>query len=115
MPSFRPASIRVHPLVDAAYAKLEAAAATGKRTEAAVWKAVRTSIARIQKDAQWGEVIPAASIPAILRRRYGLTNLYCIDLAGFRRGFCTTEGRVVVMLDIVDHATYDRWFANRGK
>lgn len=107
MPSFRPTSIRVHPDVDASYVELESAAKAGKRPEAAVWKAVRTSISRIERDAQWGEVIPAASIPPGLRRKYRVTNLYCIDLAGFRRGFYTFEGRVVIMLDIVDHATYD--------
>lgn len=42
-------------------------------------------------------------------------NLYCVDLAGFRRGFYTIIARDVFFLDIVDHEQYDKWFPNKGK
>lgn len=115
MPGFRPESVRVHTDVDGAYAALESAAAAGTKPEASIWKAFRNALRRVRQDGQWGEVIPTSRIPAHFRRRYGVANLYCVDLAGFRRAFYTIEGRSVVFLDLVTHAQYDKWFPNKGK
>lgn len=116
MPGFRPTSIRVHPAVEGTYAGLERAARWGKKPESAIWKSFTTALSRIRADAQWGEIIPHAHIPQAFRRRYiALANLYCVDLAGFRRCFYTIEGRVVVFLDLVDHAQYDKWFGKKSK
>lgn len=115
MPGFRPASITVHPDLEAKFAGFEEAARHGRKPEAAVWKALQTAIARIRKDAQWGEVIPTSQIPAYFTRHYQAANLYCIDLAGFRRALYTIDQRDVLLLEIVDHRQYDRWFPNRGK
>lgn len=49
-------------------------------------------------------------LPAYFTDRYGAQNLYCIDLAFFHRAFYTIEERAVILLDIVDHAKYDKWF-----
>jgi hypothetical protein len=64
-------------------------------------------------DAQRGEVVRQGFIPAYFRERYGVTNLYCMDLAAFHRCFYTIANRSVILLDIVDHPTYDRWFPGR--
>lgn len=69
----------------------------------------------MRQDGQWGEVIPADAIPTHFRRKYRVINLYCVDLAGFRRSFYTINGRDVIFLDMVSHAQYDRWFPDRGK
>lgn len=80
-----------------------------------MWRSLRRALQRIKVNAQWGEVIPRSSIPRHFVRAYGARNLYCIDLAGFRRCFYTIERRTVVLLDLVSHEQYDRWFPNRGK
>ena len=63
---------------------------------------------RIKSDGQWDEVIPRSSIPGYFRSKYGVTNLYCVDLPDVHRVFYTIRGRDVVMLDLVDHRQYDR-------
>jgi hypothetical protein len=64
-------------------------------------------------DGQWGDIIRQDFIPAYFRERYGVSNLYCVDLAAFHRGFYTTTNRTVILLDIVDHPGYDRWFPGK--
>jgi len=112
---FRPGRCAIHPDVEEMYGALERAANAGRKPEAAVWKGFRAALSRIKADGQWGEVIPTSAIPAHFRRKYGATNLYCVDLASFRRCFYTIVNRDVVFLDIVDHATYDRWFGTNRR
>lgn len=112
---FKPRSIVVHEPFVARYAALEGAAAEGRRPEASIWKGLQTAISRLRLDATWGDVIPNARIPPRFTRGYGALNLYCIDLAAFHRGFYTIVGRAVVLLDIVDHTQYDKWFPNKGR
>lgn len=70
-------------------------------------------------DCLHGEVVPGAKIPASLRQRYSVGNLYVEDLPSFWRLLYTVaneEGqRYVVILEIVGHADYDRWFPGRGR
>lgn len=115
MAAFKPRSVRLHPDVEAAYDALGRAAAAGRTPEASVWKSLQVAIARVKREGLWGEVIPLGKAPAVLRRKYGIANLYCVDLAHFHRAFHTIEGREVIFLDLVDHATYDKWFGIRRK
>ncbi len=114
MPGFRPSSVSVHPDVQSDYDALEAAAGAGRKPQSSIWNAFQTAVLRIKADAQWGEVIPRSSIPARFTRKYGVVNLYCVDL-GFHRCFYTIERRDVVFLDVVDHTRYDKWFSARRK
>ena len=92
---------------------MESASKRGRKHEAALWKSLETSLTRIRRDAQWGEVIPR--IPAYFVQRYGAPNLYCVDLAFFHRLFYTIFQRDVVLLDLVDHVQYDRWFGRKHR
>jgi hypothetical protein len=76
-------------------------------------KSLQTAIARIRVDGQWGEIVRQEMIPAYFRERYGVANLYCVDIAAYHRGFYTIANRAIVPLDIVDHPAYDRWFPGR--
>lgn len=107
---FRPVALRIHPDIEESYAGLEREARARRPPAAAIWKSLQTCLRRIRVDGQWGEVVPPRQIPAYFRERYGATNLYCIDLASFHRGFSTLYFREVILLDIVDHGTYDKWF-----
>ena len=81
----------------------------------AIWKSLQVCIARLRIDGQWGEVIRQEAIPKYFREKYGISNLYCIDLAAFHRGFYTIANRAIVLLDIVDHPTYNGWFPGRHR
>jgi hypothetical protein len=110
---FRPDEIIVHDEVVPAYDSWEGLALRGRQPAQAVWKSLQATIVRLRSNAQWGEVIPQPSIPAYFRDRYGLSNLYCVNLAAFHRCFYTIANRAVVLLDIVDHPSYDKWFPGR--
>jgi hypothetical protein len=87
--------------------------ASGRQPAQAVWKSLQSEMVRLRLNAQWGEVVRRHSIPHYFREKYGLSNLYCVDLAAFHRCFCTIVNQAVIPLDIVDHPTYDKWFPGR--
>lgn len=64
-----------------------------------------------------GEVVKQDSIPPSLRERYGLANLYVEDLPAFWRLLYTSVkkrgDRYVVVLRIVPHRIYSKWFRGR--
>jgi hypothetical protein len=64
-----------------------------------------------------GEVVPRRAIPAVLRSRYGLENLYVEDLPNFWRLLYTIvkhdARRLVIVVEIVNHRQYNRWFPGR--
>ena len=97
------------------YDRLAAHAADGKKPHSAIWKSLQAAFIRAKSSAQFADPIPRSKIPDYFRAKYRLENLYCVDLADFRRGFYTIEGRRVIFLDVVDHARYDEWFPNKGK
>lgn len=113
MPAFRPDRIIIHPDVHSVYDQIEASAARGRKFETALWKSFLRAKDRVRSDGQWGEVI--RRIPLDFVRRYGVTNLYCVDLAFFHRAFYTIFGRDVIFLDLVDHDRYSKWFPGRRR
>lgn len=113
-PSFAARSVAIHPRVQAQYDAFERDARLGRPPGAAIWKGLQAAFARAARAAQFADVIPVPRIPRHFAS-YGVSNLYCVDLAGFHRGFYTIQDRRVVFLDVVDHATYDKWFPNKGK
>ena len=66
-----------------------------------------------------GEVVRKGSIPRPLAELHQVENLYVEDLPGFWRLLYSIVGnareRFVVIVEIVDHGTYDRWFPGRGR
>lgn len=103
----------IYPDVQESYAEIETKGRSGRKEQAALWRSFQTAVLRVKADGQWGEVVP--TIPAYFADRYGVRNLYCVDLAFFHRAFYTIEGRDVIFLDLVDHPTYDKWFSGRNR
>jgi hypothetical protein len=70
-------------------------------------------------DCLHGEVVRKGAIPPSLRAKHGLENLHVEDLPDcwcllytiVRRG----GRRVVVVIEIVDHRQYGRWFPGRHR
>jgi hypothetical protein len=110
---FKPEEIRVHQDVLSAYESWESLANQGRQPAQAVWNSLQAAMTRVRNDAQWGDIIRQDAIPSYFRERYGVSNLYCLDLSAFHRGFYTIANRSIVLLDIVDHPTYDKWFPGR--
>lgn len=107
---FEPNKVVVHPELEDQYDAWGSAAGKGEQPAQAIWNSFKTALWRIKNDGQWGEVIPKSDIPAYFQERYGVENLYCVDLASFHRCFYTIVHRDIVVLDLVDHDTYDQWF-----
>ena len=110
---FGPDELIVHEDAELSYEAWEVLAARGRQPAQAVWNSILTAVARIRTNAQWGEVIRRSHIPRYFREKYGVSNLYCVDLAAFHRVFYTIANRNVIFLDLVDHPTYDKWFPGR--
>lgn len=113
---FRVEDVLLH---DDAFADLE-------RLDAAKDKTAATNRAKVPglrevllKDALHGEVVPRKKIPRPLQERYDLDKLYVEDLADFWRLLYTLQKEAgqafVIILRIVDHKQYDKWFPNKGK
>jgi hypothetical protein len=68
-------------------------------------------------DCLHGEVVRKDAIPKSLREEYGLTNLYVEDLPDFWRMLYTVVKqngvRTIVVVEVVNHKTYSRWFPGR--
>jgi hypothetical protein len=105
---FRPSSVVADPALQPALDELERRSRARKQPDQPIWKSFELAISRIKGDGQWGEVIPPASIPRSLAEKFGLRNLYCVDLAAFHRLFYTVRDRDVIVVAIVDHHEYDR-------
>jgi hypothetical protein len=68
---------------------------------------------RVRLYGRWGDIVRPESIPLYFRERYGVSNLYCVALAAFHRGFSTISNRTVILFDIVDPPGYDWWFPRK--
>lgn len=70
-------------------------------------------------DCLHGEVVKLSNFPKALMDRYPLGNLYVEDLPNFWRLLYTVsnrnQNRFVVVVEIVSHQQYDKWFPNRGR
>lgn len=86
---------------------------------AAIAKRARSYRAILLADCQHGEVVRKSRIPRYFRETDEIENLYVEDLPKFWRmlySIVKSGGkRIVVILEIVDHETYDRWFLFRGR
>jgi hypothetical protein len=70
-------------------------------------------------DCLHGEVVRKAAIPRALRERHGVENLYVEDLPNFWRLLYTvvkqSGQRTIVVVEIVGHREYSRWFPGRRR
>lgn len=85
----------------------------------AIARRVRALKAVLLEDCLHGEVVRKAAIPRSLRAEHGLENLNVEDLPNFWRLLYTVVRRagrrVIVVLEIVSHKEYSRWFPGRNR
>lgn len=99
---------------DAAKKAIETLIASKDKPSASILRAVRAIETRLKVDCLCGEVVKKSQIPAALKTKYGIENLYMGDLPSFWRLLYTIarDGitRYVIILEIVDHDDYNKWF-----
>ena len=106
-------------LSSAAVRALEALEETSNPTSASIIWRVRALKPILLANCLDGEVVKKNHIPKALRDRYGLENLYVENLPSFWRLLYTIVrdrgNRYIVIIDIVEHHAYDRWFPGSGR
>jgi hypothetical protein len=106
-------------LAPAAAAAINILETSSDKRSRSVARRVRDLRGVLLSDCLHGEVVGRASIPRALKDSYEVENLYVEDPPSFWRMLYTIvhDGsvRYIVVLDIVDHRQYDRWFPNRGR
>jgi hypothetical protein len=105
-------------LSTAAAEALSALEAKADPTSGSIVRRVRALRPILLSDCLHGEVVKRSQIPRVLKDRHGVENLFVEDLQTFWRLLYTIVrdrgNRYVVIVEIVDHRVYDRWFRSRG-
>jgi hypothetical protein len=113
---FRAEAIRLSRRAAASLDQLEASPASSARSVARRVQALKPLLLA---DCLHGEVVRKSSIPSPLRDRYEIENLYVEDLPSFWRLLYSVvkidAARFILVLEIVDHRTYSRWFPGRRR
>ena len=107
------------PLSDRAATALDELEASSDTESRSIAKRAHRLKPLLLADCLHGEVVRKSAIPLVLRARHGLENLYVEDLPGFWRLLYTVvrrEGRpIILVVEIVDHRDYDKWFPRRRR
>lgn len=91
------------------------------KTESMILKAVQKKIELIKENVHYGHPIAKKLIPDEYKVKYGVTNLFRVELPNFWRMLYTlTDGEsnieiIAFILDVIDHKDYDKKFGYRKK
>ena len=95
-------------------------AATSK-TEERILKGIKKKVELIKNNPHYGEPISKKKIPNDYVQKYGVSNLFWVELPLFWRMIYTlTNGETTIeiiafVLDIIDHPTYNKKFGYKKK
>jgi hypothetical protein len=88
-------------------------------SSASIVRRIRALRPILLADCLHGEVVKGDRIPKVLKDRHGLENLFVEDLPSFWRLLYTIvrdrAERYIVIVEIVDHRTYDGCFRRRNR
>lgn len=91
------------------------------KTERMILKSLEKKKDLIKANPHYGDPIAKNLIPQEYVTRYGVTNLFRVELPSYWRMLYTLTNDeleikiIAFVLDIIDHKTYDRKFGYRGK
>lgn len=108
-------SVRLTPEADQAYEYLISKASDSKQEET-ILDAFHQKIELIKNDVHYGNPVSKRLIPSEYKTKYGVKNLFRVELPGFWRMLYTlTAGNsgveiLVIVIDIIDHKKYDKVF-----
>lgn len=95
--------------------------APASKIDRTILNAINKKIELIKANFHYGDPISKNLIPEEYRVKYGVTNLFRVELPNFwRMLYALTEGDteieiVAFVLDVIDHKTYDKKFGYRKK
>ena len=107
------------PEAEEAYKQLNGLAANSK-LERSILNAIKKKVELIKMNPHYGNPMAKKLIPREYVLKYGVTNLFRVELSGFWRMLYTLtndETEVVIVafvLDIIDHKEYDRKFGYKS-
>ena len=90
--------------------------AVNSKNERTLLKSIKQKIEFIKENPQYGNPLSKKLIPEEYKIRYGITNLFRVELPNFWRMLYTLiegESKIEVIsfiLDIIDHPNYDKKF-----
>ena len=111
----KPVKVILSPEAEEAYKQLNAVAADSK-IERSILNAIDKKRELIKANMHYGEPIAKDKIPDEYRIKYGITNLFWVELSNFWRMLYTltnneTEVEIIAfVLDIIDHKEYNKKF-----
>lgn len=91
------------------------------KTDQTILKAINKKVELIKANPHYGNPIAKKLIPQEYKDKYGVSNLFRIELPNFWRMLYTlTDGEtnieiIAFVLDVVDHPTYDKKFGYKSK
>lgn len=91
------------------------------KKEKMILKVLDKKVELIKANMHYGEPIAKKLLPNEYKVKYGVTNLFWVELPQFWRMLYTlkngeTEIEIIAfVLDIIDHPTYDKKFGYKGK
>lgn len=91
------------------------------KIERSIFNSIKKKVELIKMNPHYGDPIKKKLIPAEYIEKYGVTNLFRVELSNhWRMLYTLTDGESIVevitfVLDIVDHKTYDKKFGYKKK
>src|SRR3990167_6766978 len=110
--------IKLSPEAEEVYKHLNEEAPISK-TERMILKAVNQKVELIKSNPHYGNPIAKNLLPGVYKQRYGIVNLFRVELPAFwRMLYSLTDGEseieiVAFILDITDHKKYNKKFGYR--
>ena len=99
------------------YAKLKRRSESGRGEARYLVKMIDKGIAKLKRDREAGKRIPKRLIPRVYVVKYGVTNLWKLNLDRYWRMIYTIVGDEVrlvsVIIEVLDHKKYNRKFGYR--
>ncbi|MBU0898318.1 MAG: hypothetical protein KKB03_01145 [Nanoarchaeota archaeon] len=112
--------IKLSPEAEEVYKHLNKEAPTSK-IERMILRAINQKVELIKLNPHFGDPIAKKFFPEEYKRRYGITNLFRVELPTFWRMLYTlTDGKseveiIAFVLDVIDHKEYDKKFGYKRK
>src|SRR3990167_2466801 len=112
--------IKLSPEAEEVYEYLNRESSTSK-TERMILKAINQKAMLIKSNPHYGDPVAKKLFPEEYKQKYGITNLFRVELPAFWRMLYTlTDGEnevevIAFVLDVIDHKAYDKKFGYKGK
>jgi len=113
----KPVRVIFSPEAEEAYNKLNEAA--DSKIERSILNAIDKKKELIKANPHYGEPIAKDKIPEEYKQKYGITNLFWVELANFWRMLYTLTNEneieiIAFVLDMIDHEKYNKKFGYKG-